>query len=218
MNNGLGRIKPEVLDERNKNFPVRALLPKKAAPPYKYWDDNDIFLNQGDTPRCVGFAWAQYINDGPIKHKKKLTAVDAGMIYLLAQDLDEFPGNDYDGSSTLGGAKACQQYGYITEYHWALTLQDVIDTVLHLGPMVVGTDWYNDMFFVDDKGFIHPTGGLAGGHEWEITGINVKDKKLRGKSSWGEDELDGGRFWITFDDFEILRMAKGECCIATEKK
>ena len=59
-----------VKDDRDKTYLIENLL--KSAPKTeitsKYWDDNGWWGNQGNTPQCVGYAWAHWIEDGPVKH------------------------------------------------------------------------------------------------------------------------------------------------------
>ena len=99
----LGWFKRE--DDRNAQYPVRELL-REVAPVTKMWD-TQIWLDQGQTPECVGFSWTQWAASNPSSWPG-LTAADADSLYHEAQRDDEMAGENYDGSSTLGGVRASQ--------------------------------------------------------------------------------------------------------------
>lgn len=127
-------------------------------------------------------------------------------------------GNSYDGTSVRAGAKILKRLGVISEYRWAYTLDDVVQAVLNLGPVVVGTWWYTDMFMPNSKGVITATGQKAGGHAYVINGVNVKKRMFRIKNSWGRSWGKNGHAYISFDDFDKLLKDWGEACMAFEKK
>jgi len=127
-------------------------------------------------------------------------------------------GNSYDGTSVRAGAKILQRLGVISEYRWASTLDDVVQAVLHLGPVVVGTWWYSDMFTPDSNGVITATGTKSGGHAYVINGVNLNKKQFRIKNSWGRGWGKKGHAYISFSDFDKLLKDWGEACMAFEKK
>lgn len=217
MNHGLGRLFAP--DPRDAAHSVEAAL--KTAAPYardwRYWNGNGWWGDQGATPQCVAYSWVHWLEDGPIQQGGAVPCISPQVIYDEAQKLDEWPGEGYDGTSVRGGAKALQARGYISAYSWATTLDEVIQSVLMLGPMSVGTNWYNDMFEPDPTTFlVKPTGGIAGGHAFQLNGVNVGRKTFRLKNSWGRSWGKKGYALISFEDFEKLLLEDGEACIATE--
>jgi hypothetical protein len=50
--------------------------------------------------------------------------------------------------------------------------------VLTTGPMVMGTNWYMDMFTPDRWGYVTPGGDNAGGHSWLIIGVDRYRKSV----------------------------------------
>ena len=217
MGKGLGRrFAP---DERDQLFEVRKLgivSPRPSKRTYRYWNDSGAWLDQGSTSSCVGHAWAHYIEDGPITHAG---TVDPFIIYQLAQKLDEWPGADYDGTSVRGGARAVHDGGWIEGvYAWAFTVEDIVQALLEVGPVVVGTDWYSGMTEPDEEGFLSMEGALEGGHAYLLNGVNVQKKALRMKNSWGREWGDEGRAWISFETFAELLRRNGEACLSTELK
>jgi len=195
-------------DERSRNFPIRALVPKKQR---SYTWSCKAWLDQGREGACVGFAWAHDLNARP-----KIIAVDnsyARGIYTSAQKIDEWAGEAYEGTSVLAGAKVVSNIGYMTEYRWAFGLDDLILAVGYAGPAVLGLNWYEGMFQPDTKGFLKPTGRLAGGHAILCHSVNVKEKYFKLHNSWGQDWGVNGECFISFEDMDRLLHEQGEACV-----
>jgi hypothetical protein len=133
--------------------------PPTVLPASRMWTSRRAFvLDQGQTPHCVGFAWAGFLEAAP--HMHQLTNADGDRFYSLAQQNDEWEGENYDGTSTRGGAKALQSLGLIEgEYVWAQTEDDVWKFVLTRGPVVAGTTWLTGFMATDSKGYLNLTGG-----------------------------------------------------------
>lgn len=212
MNHGLGRLAAK--DARDAGYPMRAALSVPTGRLYRYWNDTAWFGDQGATPACVGFAWAHWLTDGPVTHKG---TPDPLFIYQAAQKRDEWPGEDYAGTSVRAGAKVLKEAGSLKEYRWAANIEDVVQAVLELGPVVVGTNWYSAMFTPVYGDRIAPTGSVAGGHAYLLNGINLKRGLFRLKNSWGRDWAGDGRAMISVEDMErLLFLEDGEACIGVE--
>jgi hypothetical protein len=212
---GLGR-RPAP-DARDEAFPMSAVLPKKSLRTSRYWNDQGFWGDQGPNPFCVGFAWAHWIEDGPITHPGPAPIRDPVDIYEAAQRVDEWDGEDYDGTSVRAGAKVLQSLGAITEYRWAATLDDIVLALLEEAPVVMGTSWYEQMFN-PENGQLKIEGAWAGGHAYILNGINVSKARVRMKNSWSRSWGSNGRAWIDFGTLERLLADEGEACIALEVK
>lgn len=215
----LGRL--IVLDNRDVRFQISSILPKEMPSiSYKYWWPTGWWGDQKNYPHCVAFSWAHWLAAGPITQKKSRlggnSPFDTTYLYNEAQKVDEWPGEDYDGTSVRAGAKILQKYGYIKNYNWAWDIETTVNTLLTLGPVVVGTWWTYDMFFPNENGIIKSTGQKLGGHAYLLDGVNVKNKLLRLKNSWGRQWGKNGFAYISFDDMDKLIKDQGEVCLATE--
>jgi hypothetical protein len=212
-NVGMGRLKSA--DDRDKNFPLKAILPKKVSLTSKYWDDRGWWGDQGNLNECVGYSLAHWLENSPITHKAAPPVVAPHLIYSTAQTMDEWDGEEYEGTSVRGGAKALQSMGFISSYVWAFDLATMIDAVLTKGPVVVGTNWYESMFY-PTNGLIKVSGDPAGGHAYLINGVNTSNKLFRIKNSWGQTWGIKGRAFISFADMERLIHEDGEVMLGVE--
>lgn len=195
-------------DPRSRAYPATAGLP---TTPRSYTWGCGAWLDQGREGACVGHGWAHEIAARPKVHA--VTSADAFALYRKAQTLDEWPGEDYEGSSVLAGAKAVVQAGFIKSYAWCFGIDDVVLTIGRRGPVVLGVPWLSDMFEPDADGFIHATGGEIGGHCLLARGVNLPGQYVTLRNSWGRDWGRDGDCRISFNDLEVLLLQGGEACI-----
>lgn len=205
----LGRL-PQY-DPRNTEYPIRTLIPPTYAPRSYTWRCAP-YLNQGNVGACVGFAIAHEIAARPVEIPTVVN--DLGFrIYHDAQQLDEWPGDAYEGTSVLAGIKAGKALGYYEEYRWAFTLEDVVLTLGYKGPVVLGVNWYTGMMTADGAGMIHVSGQVEGGHAILAKGVNIKTEMIRLHNSWGTWWGRGGDALISFEDVARLLRQSGDACI-----
>lgn len=211
---GLGRISSP--DSRDHRFLLSALLKEEPLPNYRYWYNRGWRGDQGETSQCVAYAWLHWISSAP--QTSKLSVIEPSVLYKRAQELDPWPGEDYDGTDTRAGAKALQEKGFIQSYWWAFDINTVIQAVLTAAPVVVGTNWYADMFTPNSDGFIIPNGEVEGGHAYLINGVNAKRRVFRIQNSWGKSWGINGSAYISFDDMERLLLEDGEAVLGIETR
>lgn len=207
----LGR-RPEV-DPRSAKYTVEQPLADLGVdkPRSKVWGTTKWF-DQGWEGSCVGFAWAHAIVAQPI-HRLDTDAVLARQIYLEAQKVDPWPGENYAGTSVLAGAKTVRTLGFISAYRWANTLDALVMALGYIGPAVLGINWYEKMWRTDAKGFIHPTGDVEGGHAIMCRSVNVKTKTFSLRNSWGRNWGRDGSCFVSYADMEQLLGDGGEACV-----
>lgn len=200
-------------DERSRKFPITALIPTKQRRSYT-WSHCNTWLDQGQEGACTGFAVAHEAAAKP-KPVKGITNEVAKAIYHRARQLDEWEGENYEGSSVLGAIKAASERGWYSEYRWAFGENDLALAVGYRGPVVLGINWYEGMCEPDEFGSIAPTGKCVGGHAIMCRGYNAKTHHYRLHNSWGRDwGIDGDCFlWAGY--MEQLLKESGEACIPT---
>jgi len=200
-------------DERSREYPIRALV---GAQPMrtKTWRC-PVVLDQGREGACVGFAWTAEKAATPV-HIPGMTDAIALATYRRARQLDEWPGEDYDGTSVLAGVKAGEEEGYYAEYRWAFSLEDLA-LGLWKGPAVLGIPWYDGMYSTDGE-WLRVRGDLVGGHAILCRGVNVTGRYFVLHNSWGPDWGINGDARISFDDLNRLLHEQGEACIPVKRR
>jgi hypothetical protein len=211
-------------DERSRNFPVTALL---AATPRRrrLWYPPVERIDQGREGACVGFAWTIELLASPVRARLGYDANEFALnVYRAAQRIDEWPGENYSGTSVLAGAKIVQQLGLIESYHWAFGIDDVIDTLVSFGPVVLGIPWYESMYTTDANGLVTVSGRKVGGHAITVTGYTrrrfngVIEDVVRWRNSWGATYGKRGDGYIRVDDLAKLLADDGEACVPVGRR
>ncbi len=215
MSHGLGRI--HAPDERDRLFQL--YRPREAAGiERRYWITNGRAYDQGRTAMCCSYAWGRWLTTSPVVNPH----FPFSEFYTDCQRNDEWPGEDYDGTSVRAGAKLITARGLATEYRWCWDIETGLAHLLAVGPLVLGTDWHAGMFNPSAGGYIWPTGRVAGGHAYVAIGASRVRRNPDGSTgavriinSWGQWG-DRGRAWITLAALDGLIRAQGECCAAME--
>lgn len=225
-------------DPRSLDYPVRPLLAPSASRHYRLWETGPV-LDQGAEGACVGHGWADEATALPVAinfSRQNFGTDDKGhpwpkdpqgfafALYRWAQRHDEFAGENYDGTSVLAGAKGMKALGMVTEYRWATSVDDVIDTIVQLGPVVLGMDWLNGMYDAPG-GELHATGAKVGGHCILAVGYDPERRWSDGstsaavalQNSWGPSWGVHGIGWVSVADLSKVLAKTGEACVPVRR-
>lgn len=214
----LGRVHEP--DARNDEYPVRLLLDHvgQTATVGSSIHRCPLHLDQGDLGSCTGHGPTHWRATTP-HSESGLKEADALSLYEAATHLDSIPGSyppDDTGSSVLAAMKALVKGRHIAGYTWATTVDEVVAALLHVGGVVVGSDWDESMFTPDEDYFISPDGNVAGGHCYLYRGVTLHGRigargvtdYITGRNSWRNPD---GSWWghnsdfhITLDDVQTL--------------
>jgi hypothetical protein len=216
-------------DERSKAFPIRAAIAESPKRRTKKWR-NGVILDQGREGACVGFGWTAEALSTPVAvdlTRLKAEAPDdptafAQAVYHRAKVLDDYAGEDYDGTSVLAGAKVLKELGIVKEYRWCFKIEDVIDALLTKGPVVLGLYWYDSMYDAPN-GILDVSGEIVGGHCITAVGFKLAKDSATGEdtiilqNSWGYSWGTWGMAEIRVRDLKALLDNDGEACVVTKR-
>jgi hypothetical protein len=211
-------------DERSKSYGIRSLIgPTPDRRESKFWQEGTV-LDQGSEGACVGFGWLGELLAEPESPEEQPSQEFgnrlAQLFYKKAQKVDEWPGEEYSGTSVLAGAKIMKEYGYISEYRWCFSIDDIIDAVVLGGPVVIGIPWYSSMYQTNSVGLTGVRGDSVGGHCIVLTGYHPAKlfgrqslEVFRWRNSWGASYGLDGSGYIRVSDLRKLFEEGGEACI-----
>lgn len=211
-------------DERSRGYGVRGRLAGPAPLVDRIWAHGPI-LDQGTTPPlslhdasgCTGHAGVAAANVLAITEDRPadLDHEDAMRLYELAQDLDEWPGDTYPGTSVLALMKAGVESGYWGSYLWAFGTRDLAQGLLQRGPAVIGIPWLAGMETPGPDGIVTVSGDQLGGHALCVSALRMTVAGKAGPwfgalQSRGPDHGDAGVIWIHHKDMATLLHSRGE--------
>lgn len=118
------RLSRSTLSSPLRSLPPRWPLPGVLAKNLGGYVAQGLILDQGQEGACTGFGlacvanyllWLRHLSQGD---KGTFHAVSARMFYELARRYDEWPGDDYEGSSCRGALKAWHKHGVCSDMLW----------------------------------------------------------------------------------------------------
>lgn len=204
----LGRL--EHFDIRSRAYPVT--LPPKPLRSYT-WRGGPV-TDQGREGACVGHGWTGELTARPKPVHMDKPDEYAHFLYRRCQQIDPWPGDDYDGTSVLAGAQELKARRLIGGYEWAFTFDAALMAIAYRGPVVLGIPWYDSMYEAAG-GTVRVGGSMVGGHCILARGVSLRRRSVLLRNSWGKSYGIGGDAWIGFDDLRRLLREDGEAVIPT---
>lgn len=198
-------------DPRSRNFPVTAIIADSATPRSYTWGAGTV-TDQGREGACVGHGWTGELGAKPKPVRLGNPTQYAFDLYKRCQQIDQWPGEAYSGTSVIAGAQELTARGLLKEYRWAFGLDELVLAVGRTGPAVLGIPWYDSMYAAPN-GQVTVSGRLVGGHCILARGVSLKTRTVLLTNSWGTDWGNGGHARISFDDLGRLLNEGGEACI-----
>ncbi len=201
-------------------------------------------LDQDDVGSCEGNTAAEFLNSakainnrrrfwhnlapksgGSSRDKAYLSETHAVGLYSKATTLDNdeipgvYPPTD-TGTSGVGIAKAMKAFGGITQYNWTFSF-DAFLAALQTQPVMLGTNWYQDMFDPDAKGYVQPAmrdQDPAGGHAYLALALDWRNERVGCQNHWADSwgvKIGGkpGRFWVKFPVMQRLLAERGDSLV-----
>jgi hypothetical protein len=223
--------RPDTLDFRDKMYTPSLIEVPSAINLETYRQYNVPILDQGQEGACTGFGLATVINY--LLRKRKIYPDDAQvsprMLYEMARRYDEWPGENYSGSSARGAMKGWHKHGvcghdcwpYDTVKKGTLTNTRTIDALkrplgayyrvnhkdlvaMHSAIAEVGV-LYATATVHEGWNNISPTGLIPysnqplGGHAFAIVAYDQNGFWIQ--NSWGDSWGSQGFAQITYDDW-----------------
>jgi hypothetical protein len=200
-------------DPQNRSFPIRALVGSPVLRT-RVWSRFIPAFDQGYTSSCTAQAAAGLLSHPPFT-RPEFSLYDQEPereeLYRSAQMVDPYPDTPpQGGSSTDAPFRVLRDRGHIREWRWCFGVNDVLATLSGYGPVAVGTVWTEGMFEPDRNGIISDGGSVAGGHAYELLGIDTGNQTVIGMNSWGNHWAVEGTFRMTWEMLDRLLQRDGE--------
>ncbi len=223
--------RPDTLDFRDKLYEATLVEVPARIELAEYQKWNIPILDQGNEGACTGFALATVAHYLLTKRKgsSDRTQVSPGMLYTLAKRYDEWPGEEYEGSSARGAMKAWHKHGVCADSLWRanqkgdLTNAQAADAAkrplgayyrvnhkdlvaMHSAIAEVGILYATGLVHsgweqINAEGIIPLKTTLRGGHAFAIVAYDERGFWIQ--NSWGKSWGKGGFALITYDDWLI---------------
>jgi len=232
-NHGLGRV-PNSPDERDKLYPMRAVIPTEVVPrTRRFWAGEDyrtlekdaFVLDQGATGTCVGMCWTHFLNDAPVIQPNLALGEDyARQLYVEASGDTTLQ----EGTYTRLVVDVLRKRGLISSYNWAQGTDDIVDHLLYRGPVgfacswTYGHDYPLKLTWVDGttRYYLTKSGESRGGHAFVLDGVYltppVGPPFVRMRNSWGKGWCRGGFASISIEELGKMFADWGDAVVATE--
>lgn len=214
-------------DERSRGYAV--LRPLRLTRRKRIWTPPVFRVDQGSEGHCVGFGWGNELATSPVRIQGVNNEFAHGLFYG-AREIDRAEGRNFpEGATVIAGAKYIKQRGFMDEYRWAFSIDQLIDGVVNEGPSVIGIDWLDGMYDTRPSGLVDVSGSVVGGHCLTIIGYHP-GMRIRGEgwlkrhevfiwiNSWGEGYGKRGIGYVPVETVASRLMANGEFCFPIHRR
>lgn len=120
-------VRPDALDFRDQMYVATLYEVPTMIDIQEYQKVNVPILDQGQEGACTGFGLATVANYLLRRRKfvPDMNPVSARMFYQMAKRYDEWPGENYSGSSARGAMKGWHKHGVCEETCWPYVQEDI---------------------------------------------------------------------------------------------
>jgi hypothetical protein len=134
-----------------------------------------------------------------------------------ARKIDEFEGDDTDGTSVRAGMLVARERGWCDGFRWAFSMLE-LRAALEEGPVVIGVEWREESYETQPNGDLRVGGPVAGGHCLIVSGYSPnyarRGPRYRLRNSWGPSFGINGNCYLRPDDLDsILFKSGGEAAV-----
>ena len=226
--------RPDTLDFRDRMYEPTLIEVEPVIDLEEYREWKVPVLDQGTEGACTGFGLATVANYLLSRRRVRpdRTTVSPRMLYEMARRYDEWPGEDYPGSSARGAMKGWHKHGVCSETEWPYSptqadsqltdrrAKDAVQRPLGAYLRVNHTDLVAMHSALAEVGILYATARVHSG--WDkpgADGVIEQTSELLGghafaivaydergfwiQNSWGEDWGHKGFALITYDDWLI---------------
>lgn len=223
----LSLVDIRTFDTRNLAYRVNSVA-SNVDVVRKIWPAAKVALDQKNTGYCFGFAWASVLtctNMGDRDVTKTQGFKFGSALYHETVRRLNSGIKTHSGITAIGDW--AKEFGYIEEYRWATTMDELRDGVITLGPAAMAVPWGSEnMAFGSDNRLAVKrrlsSWVASSGHALCIRGYDPKKslKKVENvkaytgpafmlRNSWGPKWAQHGDCWISQPDLEYLMTVNG---------
>jgi len=221
------------LVEANRAY--RVATPAVDLSKQAVWWTGGVVLDQGQEGSCVGHGvvgeWLASPARGRLtsvrvtdEYKAQQGHYLAVQVYDRARKIDEFEGDDTEGTSVRAGMLVARERGWISGFNWAFNLTE-LRAALQDGPVVIGVEWHSGMYEAPG-GRVTVSGDVVGGHCLVVTGYSPnysgRGPTYRWRNSWGRGPsgygADGNGYISAVDLDRVLFKSGGEAAVPVGRK
>jgi len=224
-------VRPDTLDFRDLMYVASLVEVPTHISLGDYLEHSVPILDQGTEGACTGFGLATVANYLLVRRRvlPDKVPVSPRMCYELARRYDEWPGEDYSGSSARGAMKGWHKHGICSESEWRYELpsddgltesrsvdarrrplgayfrvnhKDVVamhSAIAEVGVLYATCVVHSGWQNVDAGGVIEQTEEILGGHAFAIVAYDEEGFWIQ--NSWGPTWGRRGFARISYDDW-----------------